>query len=83
MWKNYFIFGLILIISCNSRMTVDLMIINGKIYTVNENFNVVESFVIKDGKILESGGIHEPEFFKRFFASMNKSLFLDENLPAN
>ena len=37
----------------------------------------------QDGKILESGGIHEPEFFKRFFSSMNKSLFLDENLPAN
>jgi len=37
----------------------------------------------QDGKILESGGIHEPEFFKRFFASMNKSLFLDENLPAD
>ena len=47
-------------------MTVDLMIINGKIYTVNENFNVVESFVIKDGKILESGGIHEPEFLSDF-----------------
>ena len=37
----------------------------------------------QDGKILESGGIHELEFFKRFFASMNKSLFLDENLPTN
>jgi len=37
----------------------------------------------QDGKILESGGIHAPEFFKRFFASMNKSLFLDENLPTN
>ena len=37
----------------------------------------------QDGKILESGGIHEPKFFKRFFASMNKSLFLDENLPTN
>ena len=37
----------------------------------------------QDGKILESGGIYEPEFFKRFFASMNKSIFLDENLPAN
>ena len=37
----------------------------------------------QDGKILESGGIHEPEFFKRFFASMNRSLFLDENLPTN
>ena len=37
----------------------------------------------QDGKILESGGIHEPEFFKRFFASMNKSLFLNENLPTD
>ena len=37
----------------------------------------------QDGKILESGGIHEPEFFKRVFASMNKSLFLDENLPTD
>ena len=37
----------------------------------------------QDGKILESGGIHETEFFKRFFASMNKSLFLDENLPTD
>ena len=37
----------------------------------------------QDGKILESGGIHEPEFFKRFFSSMNKSIFLDENLPSN
>ena len=37
----------------------------------------------RDGKILESGGIHEQEFFKRFFASMNKSIFLDKNLPTN
>ena len=37
----------------------------------------------QDGKILESGGIYEPEFFKRFFASMNKSMFLDENLDSN
>ena len=37
----------------------------------------------QDAKILESGGIHEPEFFKRFFSSMNKSIFLDENLPSN
>ena len=54
--------------------------------TGSENTNVRVSAsgeLEQDGKILESGGIHEPEFFKRFFASMNKSLFLDENLPAN
>ena len=60
--------------------------------TINIDESGIENTIIRvsasgeleqDGKILESGGIHEPEFFKRFFASMNKSLFLDENLPAN
>ena len=60
--------------------------------TINIDDSGIENTVVRvsasgeleqDGKILESGGIHEPEFFKRFFASMNKSLFLDENLPAN
>ena len=50
----------------------------------NTNVRVSASGELEqDGKILESGGIHEPEFFKRFFASMNKSIFLDENLPSN
>ena len=50
----------------------------------NSNVRVSASGELEqDGKILESGGIYEPEFFKRFFASMNKSIFLDENLPAN
>ena len=50
----------------------------------NTNVRVSASGELEqDGKILESGGIYEPEFFKRFFASMNKSIFLDENLPTN
>ena len=50
----------------------------------NTNVRVSASGELEqDGKILESGGIHEPKFFKRFFASMNKSIFLDENLPSN
>ena len=50
----------------------------------NTNVRVSASGELEqDGKILESGGIYEQEFFKRFFASMNKSIFLDENLPAN
>ena len=32
----------------------------------------------QDGKILQTGGVHEPEFFQRFFASLDKSLFLEE-----
>ena len=60
--------------------------------TINMDESGIENTIIRvsasgeleqDGKILESGGIHEPEFFKRFFASMNKSLFLDENLPTD
>lgn len=60
--------------------------------TINIDESGIENTVVRvsasgeleqDGKILESGGIHEPEFFKRFFASMNKSLFLDENLPTD
>ena len=33
----------------------------------------------QDGAILKTGGIHEPDFFMKFFASMEKSMFLDEN----
>ena len=49
----------------------------------NTSLSLSVAYLSQDGKILESGGIHEPEFFKRFFASMNKSIFLDENLPPN
>ena len=50
----------------------------------NTNIRVSASGELEqDGKILESGGIHEQEFFKRFFASMNKSIFLDQNFPTN
>ena len=50
----------------------------------NTNIRVSASGELEqDGKILESGGIHEQEFFKRFFASMNRSIFLDQNLPTN
>ena len=39
--------------------------------------------VEQDGKILSTGGVHEPEFFQKFFAGMNQGLFLDQNLPIN
>ena len=39
--------------------------------------------VEQDGKILSTGGIHEAEFFQKFFAGMNQGLFLDNNLPNN
>jgi len=32
----------------------------------------------QDGKILSTGGIPEPEFFRQFFANVNKALFLED-----
>lgn len=37
--------------------------------------------VEQDGKILSTGGVHEPEFFQKFFAGMNQGQFLDQNQP--
>ena len=31
----------------------------------------------QDGSILQTGGVHEPEFFQRFFANLNTALFLE------
>ena len=32
----------------------------------------------QDGNILATGGIHEAEFFQRFFANLDKALFLEQ-----
>ena len=39
--------------------------------------------VEQDGKILSTGGVHELEFFQKFFNGMKHGLFLDQNLPIN
>jgi len=41
--------------SCNQKTTADLIVTNAIIYTVDEAFSIVESFVVIDGKIVESG----------------------------
>ena len=41
-------------ISCNN-FTADLIIHNAKVYTVNEDFDVVSAVVVKDGKIIDVG----------------------------
>ncbi len=46
--------------------------------TENINIRVSASGEIEqDGKILSTGGVHEPEFFQQFFANINKALFLE------
>ncbi|WP_435261977.1 amidohydrolase [Tenacibaculum sp. nBUS_03] len=44
-----------LIISCNRKEKADLIITNSITYTVNKDFDKVESFAIKDGKFVAVG----------------------------
>jgi predicted amidohydrolase YtcJ len=45
----------LLILSSCTKPKVDLIIYNAKIYTVNNQFDIVEAMAIKDGKILSVG----------------------------
>tara|TARA_B100001996_G_scaffold63978_1_gene46002 strand:- start:22213 stop:22890 length:678 start_codon:yes stop_codon:yes gene_type:complete len=60
------------------RVTINLTELN-----IDEtNVRVSASGEIEqDGKILSTGGVHEPEFFQKFFAGMNQGSFLDQNQP--
>jgi predicted amidohydrolase YtcJ len=59
---------MILLIFCfglfPAQKTADIIITNAKIYTVNQNFDVAESMVISDGKILAIG--ENKEILKKF-----------------
>lgn len=50
---------LALIVSCGEKETADLVLLNGKIYTVNATNEVVEAVAVKDGKIWQVGGVEE------------------------
>jgi predicted amidohydrolase YtcJ len=41
--------------ACSQKQTVDLIVSNATVYTINDAFSKVESFAVKDGKILETG----------------------------
>ena len=43
--------------SCNQKEVVDLIVSNATVYTVDDNFSKVESFVVVDGKIVETGTV--------------------------
>lgn len=51
LWLLSFVF----LFSCSSQKEADLIVHNGIIYTVDEQFSTVEAFAVKDGKILELG----------------------------
>jgi len=43
------------IIACNSKQHADLIVHNGLVYTVNNNFDTAQAFAVKDGKIVAVG----------------------------
>jgi hypothetical protein len=56
-----------LFLSCNEKKQVDLIVTNTKVYTVNQNFSIAESFAIKDGKFLEVGT--EKQITTKYFSN--------------
>lgn len=46
---------LLLLFSCHSPQRVDTMIVNGKIYTVDSSFRIVQAMAIKNGMIIAIG----------------------------
>lgn len=55
MIKIKWLFLLILICSCKTKTTVDLIVHNAKVYTVDSLFTITEAIAIKDGKITATG----------------------------
>ncbi len=49
----------IILFSCTKKESVDTIIINGNIYTVNDNFDKAQAFAIKYGKIIDVGSTLE------------------------
>jgi len=51
----YSLFLAILFSSCTRKEAVDVVVYNAKVYTVNNKFETVEAFAVKNGKILALG----------------------------
>lgn len=51
----YSLFLALLLNSCTKKETVDVIVYNAKVYTVNSKFDTVEAFAVKGGKILALG----------------------------
>src|SRR5262245_49371463 len=63
-----FLFSLVLIFSgCSMKQNADTIFYNGKVYTVDSALTIVESFAVKDGKIIGVGT--NEEIVYRFSAS--------------
>ena len=61
-----FVFVSLLLLTSCSKQKADLIIYNGKIYTVNDKFDMVEAMAIQDGKIV---GVGTTENIRKQFTS--------------
>ena len=53
--KKLILLLLIIFTSCKNQNSVDLIVYNANIYTVDNNFNNAEAVAINDGKFVEVG----------------------------
>lgn len=52
---SFLLFVVISFCQCNQKTTVDSLLVNGNIYTVDSSFTKTEAVAVKDGKILATG----------------------------
>lgn len=55
-----------LFFSCDQKEKADFLVLNGKVYTVDDTFSTAEAFAVKDGKFLAVGS--NTEIKKQFDA---------------
>lgn len=55
----YLVFLPVLFSACRSTIDVDTIVQNGVVYTVNEKFETVQAFAVKEGKIIAVGSDEE------------------------
>jgi len=53
------VYFFLMLISCGTRERVDLIIHNGNIYTVDDEFQKAKAFAVKDGRFVAVGNSHE------------------------
>ncbi len=56
-----FCFSILIISSCKNEKTADAVYFNGKVYTVDSTFKIVNAFAVKNGKIIATGTNEEIE----------------------
>ncbi|MFC2129692.1 amidohydrolase, partial [Bacteroidota bacterium] len=67
------LFTILTLSACNMKKEkVDLLVKDATVYTVDENFSIIEAFVVKDGRIYDTGSSKELE--EKYEASSTLSL---------